>query len=72
MHLCILLIFLLFIKNIYTDPSLKTLEEEDEMNEEILPRMYSIVPSNTRFNSGSKPFKTPLAENSKQFMLNSM
>lgn len=32
----------------------------------ILPRMYSMVPSNTRFNSGSKPFKTPLAENRKQ------
>lgn len=27
-----------------------------------LPRMYSIVPSSTRFNRGSKPFRTPLAE----------
>jgi len=50
------------------DPSLKTPEKKviNKINEEILPRMYSIVPSNTRFNSGSKPFKTPLAENRKQ------
>lgn len=27
-----------------------------------LPRIYSIVPSSTRFNRGSNPFRTPLAE----------
>lgn len=29
--------------------------------EKYLPRMYSIVPSNTRFSRGSNPFRTPLA-----------
>lgn len=72
MHVSLIFFFLFINFFFYTDPSLKTPEKEDEINEEILPRMYSIVPSNTRFNSGSKPFKTPLAENSKQLMLNSM